>query len=56
MAYHNNSVVQWLKQKNCWVGKDDTQAAVTHYLMCPYGKASIPEAKFKVFLEVYAAP
>ena len=54
MAYHNNSVVQWLKQKNCWVGKDDTQAAVTHYLMCPYGKASIPEAKFKVFMEVYA--
>ena len=54
--YHNNSVVQWLKdQKNkCWVPKDDTQAAVTHYLMCPYGKASIPEAKFKKFLEVYA--
>ena len=55
--YNNNSVVQWLKdlKNNCWVANlEDTQAAVTHYLMCPYGKASIPEAKFKEFLEVYA--
>jgi hypothetical protein len=53
-SYQNNSVIQWLKQKNCWVPKDGTQAAVTHYLLNPYGKASIPEAKFKEFLEVYA--
>ena len=54
-SYYNNSVVQWLKKKQCWVPpKVDTQAAVTHYLLNPYGKASIPEAKFKEFLEVYA--
>jgi hypothetical protein len=53
-SYQNNSVIQWLKLKKCWVPKNDTQAAVTHYLLNPYGKASIPEAKFKEFLEVYA--
>jgi hypothetical protein len=55
-SYQNNSVIQWLKQKNCWVppNLENTQAAVTHYLMCPFGKANILEAKFKEFLEVYA--
>jgi hypothetical protein len=31
-----------------------SSSSSSHFLMCPYGKASIPEAKFRKFLEVYA--